>query len=201
MTPAEFGELVKNAPDRPEVPVLQKERLLALANWLEGGAQHKLQIRGREVVFDMAMGIQVLAEVGADFDPNTCKTACCIAGAAVEFFAPGRADAFLRDIKDDLDGFGEVVDGDEDLQAKWEIGTQAQFYTNTFGPGVADVARELLGLTYEQSKALFVPNFQNSLAHCGLRDFNDPLQAARVIRHGVATGEFNWDEEAWEKSE
>lgn len=182
-------------------PVLQKERLLALANWLEGGAQHKLQIHGREVVFDMAMGIQVLAEVGADFDPNTCKTACCIAGAAVEFFAPEKANGFLRGIKDDLNGFGEVVDGDEDLQAEWDIGTQAQFYTNTFGPGVADVARELLGLTYAQSQALFLPNYQESLNHCELRDFNDPLQAARVIRHGVATGEFNWDEEAWEKSE
>lgn len=182
-------------------PVLQKERLLAMANWLEGGAQHKLQIHGREVVFDMAMGIQVLAEVGADFDPNTCKTACCIAGAAVEFFAPERADAFLRGIKDELENFGDGIVGDEELKARWEIDTQAKFYSNTFGPGVADVAAELLGLTYAQSQALFLPNYQDSLDHCSLRDFNDPLQAARVIRHGVATGEFNWDKEAWEKSE
>lgn len=180
---------------------MQKERLLALACWLEGGAKHKLQIHGREVVFDMSQGIQVLAEVGTDFDPNTCKTACCIAGAAVEFFAPEKADALLRDVHAELENFGEGTEGDEELVSRWQMDTQAKFYTNPFGEGIADIAADLLGLTYEQSQALFIPNNQDGLDHRELRDFNDPLQAARVIRHGVATGEFNWDEDAWELEE
>lgn len=180
---------------------MQKERLLALANWLEGGAQHTLKIHGREVVFDMSQGIQVLAEVGAEFDPNTCKTACCIAGAAVEFFAPEKSDEFLREIHAELENFGDGIEEDEELVSRWQIGTQAKFYSNPHGEGIADIAAELLGLTFKQSRALFTPNCQEGLDHCELRDFNDPLQAARVIRHGVATGEFNWDEEAWEESE
>lgn len=180
---------------------MQTERLLALACWLEGGAHHKLRIHGREVVFDMAQGIQVLADVGADFDPNTCGTACCIAGAAVQFFAPDKAQALLNAVHEDTRSFDKRLDPsdrEDDVEAQWSIDTQAKFYANSYGPGVMDFATELLGLSDSQAKGLFIPNNQFSLRHCELRDFNDPAAAARVIRHGVATGVFDWDEENWE---
>ncbi len=179
---------------------MQKERLLALACWLEGGAHHKLQIHGREVVFDMANGIKVLADVGQDFDPNTCGTACCIAGAAVEFFAPERAIRLLSEVREEVEGFDEGTDEEDPIEREslWDISLQAKFYTDGFGLGVAEIAENLLGLTTEQARKLFVPNNQPSLSHSSLRDFNDPARAARVIRHGVATGQFDWDESNWE---
>lgn len=59
---------------------MNKERLAAIAEWLEGGAMHD------DIEFDMSTGL-----IPYDKDNvahNGCSTTCCLAGAAVQFFNP-----------------------------------------------------------------------------------------------------------------
>lgn len=183
---------------------LQTERLEALANWLEGGAKHKLHIGKREVVFDMSVGIRAMADVGEDFDPNECGTACCVAGAAVQFFSPDRAHTLLQlahiesqELVADVAACGD--DPKEIDRGTWGDTLDVEFTTRSFErPGVFEGAQKLLGLTYVQAKMLFQPT--ETLedvgyyppGHMELRDFTDPLWAARTIRTGLKTGVFNW---------
>lgn len=173
---------------------MQTERLLALANWLEGGAKHSLKIGNRDVVFDMSVGIQVRAEMGEDFDANTCGTACCIAGAAVQFFAPAKANALLSVTRAKMYDLATSIKQAQGNAFEWHATSQVGFYGRSGVNGVLETATELLGLTDEQAMDLFVPNHRPS-EHRSLKDFNDPLEAAKVIRRGVETGNFNWDAE------
>ena len=172
---------------------MQTERLLALANWLEGGAKHKLKIHGRDVVFAMDKGIQVMAEFGQDFEPNSCATACCVAGAAVEFFMPEKATALLDGVREnlrtrigvDFDEESDVLEWKRDAQAGWDE--------------VSNTAQALLDLSDKQAHMLFKPA-DSSEEHeyetdefDDLTNYTDPAWAARVIRRGVATGDFNWN--------
>lgn len=183
---------------------LQTERLEALANWLEGGAKHSLRIGNRKVVFDMRVGIRVMADIGEDFDPNECGTACCVAGAAVQFFAPDRAQTLLQLAHvEALELVADTVEcGDDPKEIDrdtWQDTLDVAFITNSDErPGVFEKAQKLLGLTYNQAKMLFQPTeplvgldyFPPD--HLELCDFTDPLWAARTIRTGLKTGVFNW---------
>ena len=58
------------------------ERLNEIAEWLEAGAPHK----GKVHAFYMGGFIRPVYDVtGKSSDYNSCGTACCIAGAAVQF--------------------------------------------------------------------------------------------------------------------
>lgn len=59
---------------------MNKERLTAIAEWLEGGALHS------DVNFDMSTGLIPYDRDNAAH--NGCGTTCCLAGAAVQFFNP-----------------------------------------------------------------------------------------------------------------
>lgn len=59
---------------------MNKQRLAAIAEWLEGGAKHA------DVEFDMSVSLIPYDPENADH--NKCGTTCCIAGAAVHFFDP-----------------------------------------------------------------------------------------------------------------
>lgn len=172
---------------------MQTERLLALANWLEGGAKHKLKIHGRDVVFDMAKGIQVMAEFGEDFEPNSCATACCVAGAAVEFFMPEKAAALLHDIHDKLNNRIGVDEFDKYDELDWDWEAQVGW------DEVGKTAQALLGLSAKQAHMLFKPADSSEEHEYETDEFDeftnytDPAWAARVIRRGVATGDFNWN--------
>lgn len=186
---------------------MQTERLLALANWLEGGAKHSLRIGKRDVVFDMSVGIRVMAEVGQDFDPNACGTACCVAGAAVEFFAPKEAASLLGNVREEalgvaaiyVDDYGDSLeDPTREFINDWNGTLDAPFMGVEQGveQGVFDTARDLLGLSDMQASMLFLPSEATGdyspPEHAELADYTDPLWAARAIRRGVETGDFNW---------
>lgn len=127
--------------------------------WLEGGTPH--------VKFSMAEGLVVEYCEG----DNVCATACCIAGAAVQFGAPNRVRelAFKDDVTSDI-----AID-----ELAW--------------PDVRDEACELLDIPFEDASSLFEPGryYRNEVGLCTL-DITDPLGAARVLRHYVATGEVDW---------
>lgn len=61
-----------------ERPVLDLQRLETIALWLEAGAPEHGPVKR----FDMAAGITAPSTSAR----ATCNTACCIAGAAVQFF-------------------------------------------------------------------------------------------------------------------
>lgn len=181
---------------------MQTERLLALACWLEGGAHHKLKIGNRDVTFAMNVGIQALAEFGEDFEPNKCATACCIAGAAVEFFMPEQANALLAGVRNIVADYADANPDSEDEgdlnRGDWYFDTQS-----AWGP-VKQSAQALLDLDDKQAHMLFTPSEDKAEynydppQHMQLSDYTDPAWAARVIRRGVATGNFNWHAEGEE---
>lgn len=190
------------------------ERLTALANWLEGGAQHKLRIGNRDVVFDMNVGIKPLAGVGEEFDPSSCGTACCVAGAAVEFFAPEEATKLIQRSWEEAAGLIDdvITRGDDptEMDDEWwndalAIGFQGG---DPEHPLIFEQAQKLLGLSHEQASMLFLPHeaiagvgvdaplIYDPPGHVELRDYTDPAWGARTIRHGLATGRFDWTETA-----
>lgn len=150
---------------------MNTERLEHLARWLEGGAQHA------RVRFDMTTGYELIAEEFNPDAPSDCGAVCCIAGAAVQFFATDqekleRHAAFKIGLEED----------DEDEPLDWRV--------------VFDQAQDLLELSREQAAELFVPGNGGEITdYAGtLHSYNDPAWAARTIRHLIATGEVDWDE-------
>lgn len=145
------------------------ERLTQLAEWLEGGAKHE------RFEFDMSTGFSF--PVTEDFNPDVvpeCGAACCIAGAACQFF--GDVETLYRLYWEDH-YVSEFDDGDM-AQLDWLP--------------ISDEARVLLGLTDAQAEALFVPTSSPQHLEKSLRDFNDPAWAARTIRRLIETGEVDW---------
>lgn len=145
------------------------ENLIFIAEWLEAGAPHKGKVKG----FDISVGVQVTKS-----DTPACGTTCCIAGAATQFF--NDADGEL--VNGARGSFHDWSDADATAEADWDF--------------VFEEGRELLGLTMEQAKALFVPvgTYGEGIYADGHNwsDFNDPQKAARVIRNLIATGKVDW---------
>lgn len=181
---------------------MQTERLLALACWLENGAKH---IGKHQTVFDMSVGIRVNEPVGEyDFDPNACGTACCVAGAAVQFFAPAAAEDWISGVKaslrDEATHYGEL--NETPARDDWYLEQQVGFFAGATGPRIFEVGSSVLGLTERQARMLFLPSERfaegdfvyDPPGHAEMRDYTDPAWAARVIRRGVETGDFNWHE-------
>jgi hypothetical protein len=145
---------------------MNTERLTKLAEWLEAGATHE------RITFDMQCGVtfnddgdgRAFVEGTKDFED--CRTTCCIAGAAVQFFADQETLDALRD----------------DFNAKYE---EELTWTNVF-----EQAADLLGLSYQEAEDLFTPDV--SLGGT-LKCFSDPAWAARTIRHLISTGEVDWE--------
>ncbi len=142
------------------------DRLIYLAEWLEGGAKHKT------ITFDMSSGVSYEIDEDEDYSIeslNKCNTSCCIAGAATQFFNKPKA---LLEEQIKKEGLGEFL-GEPEID--WGI--------------IQNEATELLGLEYKQSCALFRPGKY-------LKDYNDPAWAARVIRGLIDSGKVDWDKYA-----
>ena len=152
-----------------------------IAEWLEAGAPH----RGKVKSFDMSVGVKidaldVVRKEDGSLDVPACGTACCIAGAATQFFN----DFDESIIRSAIDG---VYDNFVSAEADWDE--------------VFHEARDLLGLTHKQACELFVPigtdddsifpNWETSGKQW--HEFNKPDLAAKVIRNLIETGEVNWE--------
>ncbi|USV41016.1 hypothetical protein [Xanthomonas phage BUDD] len=148
---------------------MNHERLIYIAEWLEAGAPHKGKVKG----FDISVGVQVIKG-----QTPACGTTCCIAGAATQFFNDEEG-ALVAE------AFDNICDWQEDgttAEADWD--------------NVFEEAQELLGLTFDQARQLFVPvgTYGNSIYGDGSNweDFNDPYKTARVIRNLVETDKVDW---------
>jgi hypothetical protein len=151
---------------------MNTERLAYLATWLEEGAKHEL------ITFDMEYGISIQSE---DYDAsrhNACKTSCCIAGAATQFFMPkdNLVELFRKHAPQTIQP--EWMDND-DKSVDWYP--------------VFESGKDLLGLTEEQASALFAPGGRGTRMSEYLEDYNDPAWAGRTIRHLIKTGEVDWE--------
>jgi hypothetical protein len=135
------------------------ERLVKLAQILEDDAQSGNLPEGIER-FSMSFGILFTGESKVR---NECNTVCCIAGLAALTFSKDKVDQWF-----DVD-----VKLLELRSANW--------------PLIADEAEELLGLSPDQSLALFTPSGY------GAGDYDNPAWAARTIRHLIATGRVDWE--------
>lgn len=148
---------------------MNRARLEKLAKWLENGAVHA------HVQFCMLTGIKVMRPAKFDPDaPTSCATACCVAGAALQFFAPDETAKLMRK---EFYGSDEWID---EVPFTW----------------VSASAKRLLGLTGKQAADLFTPDVQaerKTGKRVELYVFNDPLWAAATIRHLLRTGEADWD--------
>lgn len=133
---------------------MNTERLNILADWLEAGAPHERA----GMRFDMEIGIEV------DHD-NGCATACCIAGAAVQFFDPTW------------------------VAEKVEAALDDDFESGVPWMSVRSAAAALLDLDIETARGLFEPHLNTSW---DLSDFKDPVRVARVVRHFAKTGTVDW---------
>ena len=143
---------------------MNKTRLTEIARWLEAGAP----VRNGVIAFNMENGVARRR--------NACGTACCIAGAAVMFFDPEARDHIEKNIQKRLDQINVV----------FRRSTDYAIY-DFFSPGGVKVkAQHLLEIDSDQGDALFVP-FDGE----GLDDIQ-PVDAARVIRHFIKTGEIDW---------
>lgn len=136
-----------------------KQSLVRVVEWLENGAPH-VTIENVRVIdqFDMEYGI---------FDDG-CGTACCIAGAVVQF-----------------EGLGELKRGEIEF---FDI---TNFKDNVIEKGISTLAAEHLGITQSEAEQLFEPwaKFEYS-EH---EEFSHPKRAAAVIRHFLAEGVVDWD--------
>jgi len=138
---------------------MNRENLEVLAQWLEAGAPHRNNVDK----FDMHDGIRI----------DACGTACCIAGAAIQFFGNGEAEAMYAVA---IERYTERGVG------------KVPFYPNFRGERtVLSFGAELLDLTPEQAADLFTP--------CRYEydwDKITPAHAATAIRNFLKTGEVNW---------
>jgi hypothetical protein len=132
-------------------------RLVMLAEWLEAGAPEK------DNVTRFSMTNWIVPQ------KNSCGTACCIAGATVQFF------------------------NDEARTFKSE-----QDVYNASLKGVQEYARGLLDLTKDQANDLFYANEyfivenEDALYYSKALKAITPAHAARVIRKFIATGEIDY---------
>lgn len=149
---------------------MNKPRLIEIMQWLEDGAMHE------NVTFNMCKGLIIESLPFDTKAPATCRSTCCIAGAAVQFFEPDWA---LDQVSED------------------NLGNELRFTGNN---GVFWRARDLLGLTDEQARKLFTPvhGTGNGFSSCAVgermyAEFNDPKWAARTIAYLLATGKVDWE--------
>lgn len=139
-----------------------KQALIKVAEWLEDGAQHVELDSGHKLdSFDIEHSITSFAG---------CGTACCIAGALVQFenlVDLGLATSNQTQFFDEEDEDGELV------------------------PGVMTLAKDYLEIEHTDAQKLFLP-----WDHFGsetFQEFSDPERASKVIRHYLESGEVNWD--------
>lgn len=142
------------------------ERLTTLAEWLEAGAPHE------RISFSMKDGITVEVTYNTtEEELNSCKTACCIAGAAVMFFNDGDGKILQTFLNDDKP---MAPDDAQEMMVSWD--------------DVQDTALELLDLEVDPldiGHSLFMGG------EFALREIDAPW-AARTIRHFIATNEVDW---------
>lgn len=137
-----------------------KQALIKVAEWLEDGAKHVNIENGHKIdQFDMEHAVT----------NNGCGTACCIAGALVQF------EGLIQPvIKGSAIFFDEVDDETDDLVE-----------------GVGSLATNYLGIDKDDAEKLFIPWDHFSAENYS--EFSDPERAARVIRHYLDTGVVDWD--------
>jgi hypothetical protein len=142
-----------------------KKALIRVAEWLEAGAPHVVIKEGQAIAeFNM--------NYGGEYIEDACGTACCIAGALVQFEGlmqpddDGAIEFFSEDAED--------VDEDDERQL-----------------GAGEVAQNFLGITETQADKLFMPfqHFEYEIS----QEFSRPARAAAVVRHFLETDEVSWD--------
>lgn len=141
--------------------------LTKLALWLEGGAEHKT------VTFDMGKGIEFKTKDMEEIKAGAlaCRTACCLAGAAVQFF--NEPDQLVRRaITEEL----------------WDRATYEQLPWYMVKPEAARV----LGLDVETADALFLPSVDEYIFSPGTASQISPAWAARVVRKLIKDGTVDW---------
>lgn len=167
---------------------MNTERLTKLAEWLEAGAPHE------RTEFNMSNGLVYYGVQSnddgeppdAEYVVNHCRTSCCIAGAAVQFFnTPARL-----------------------LEKEWADTGYADGTESIGWLRVSLEATELLNLSVEQAAQLFTPQaryqmcmpnysdvveYERLKRYGNLDSYSDPAWAARTIRHFLATGEVDWE--------
>ena len=141
-------------------------RLTQLAEWLEAGAPHKDGVDR----FDMGHGVTV----------TSCGTACCIAGAATQFFGGEVGQNLLQKAKHDYEEKTKERHLSPRGEAPWEGHDRIS--------GVFDRAMELLELDLGEARELFTPE----LIDPDFWALITPAEAAQTIRQMIATGEVDW---------
>ena len=137
-----------------------KQALIKVAEWLEAGAPHT-NVEGHNIgSFDMRHAIK---------GQGACGTACCIAGAIVQF---------------------------ENLVSPVKAFQAADFFDSTGNgymadDGVGPIAADYLDISQAEAIALFEPwrlfDFET------YDEFSDPYRAAQVVRNYLETGKVDWD--------
>lgn len=129
--------------------------LIKVAEWLEDGAKH-VEVGNHSIErFDMEQAVSAAG--------SSCGTACCIAGAIVQF--ENLISPVLTGARDFFDGY------DSD--------------------GVGTIAADHLGIDSSDAEALFEP--WQRFGFESYEEFSDPQRAAKVVRHYIETGVVDWD--------
>lgn len=162
--------------------------LTKLAEWLEGGALHE------KITFNMRTGMDVeVNKITEAYDPekhNACTTACCIAGAAVQFFNTPQELIEQAFHNNDVSWKNAVYDEDSN-----EIGGR---YSVSWDMVRAEAIPLLFGEADDPHDKLRIDTLANSLFvpaedwGGGLAEYSDPKWAARVVRNLIATGQVDW---------
>lgn len=142
-----------------------KKALVKVAEWLEAGAPHVVIKEGQAIAeFNMSFG--------GVYDEVACGTACCIAGAVVQF------ENLMQP-----DESGEIEFFSEDPENVGE-GEPREL-------GAGEIASNFIGLTEDQADKLFMPFGEFEYEEAS--EFSKPARAAAVVRHLIETGEVCWD--------
>lgn len=150
---------------------MNRERITKLAEWFEAGAPHKTI----KFVIDQGITVTNIDEAQDAAHLNACQTACCIAGATVQFFDPKFSDEMLLAIVDDYE-HGDYIEQEDPswVQGNW--------------PPVKHRAAELLGVEGDDILFMFEPY--------GFTDYPEQFTAeatGKMLRHYLATGKVKWD--------
>lgn len=151
---------------------IQKRHLERVASWLESGAPHV----GEIAAFDMNDTISLMSSSQAGDLPwnkgvnkNSCGTACCIAGAIVQF---------------------DLEDRQGKMAADWNDACKR------IEDSILTTAKKLAGLNDKIANSLFCPCDQD-FNDCGKTpiEYSDisPAIAAKTIRNFLATGKVIWN--------